>query len=301
MQPHDCSTHANNLWHGTVSVVENVALARDTYRIRLDCPEIAGRIVPGQFVMLRMESGNDPLLGRPLALYDAIRDAEGAPRWLDIVYLTIGKMTKRLAEFIPGELLHVWGPLGNGFPPLPADHLVMVAGGIGQTPFVALAKEYLGRERYGESAEGINPPARSNSRESARAKKVTLCYGAKTAAFLAGMDDFRKCGVHVRLSTDDGTAGHRGLVTELIEPAVLAEKGACRIVCCGPEPMLDAVAKIAAKLNVPCQVSLETPMACGIGICFSCVAKIRDAAGNWDYRRTCVEGPVFDAADVDFG
>jgi dihydroorotate dehydrogenase electron transfer subunit len=298
MHQHDCSHHAKNLWHGTVTVAENVNLARDTYRIRLDCPAVASRIVPGQFLMLRMEAGNDPLLGRPLALYDVIRDADGEPRWLDIVYLTIGKMTRRLAEVIPGEKLHLWGPLGNGFPAEPTDHLLMVAGGIGQTPFVALAKEYLGIERYGDSAEGINPPARS--RKSARAKKVTLCYGAKTSAFLAGMDDFRKCGVNVMLSTDDGSAGHHGLVTELIAQAAASEKGDCRIVTCGPEPMLDAVAKLAAKLGIPCQVSLETPMACGIGICFSCVAKIRDAAGNWDYRRTCVEGPIFDAADVQF-
>jgi dihydroorotate dehydrogenase electron transfer subunit len=292
---HECSTHANNLWHGRVAVVENVILARDTYRIRLECPEIARRIVPGQFLMLRMEYGNDPLLGRPFALYDVIRDENGEPRWVDIVYLTIGKMTKWLAEMIPDETLEVWGPLGNGFPPEPADHLLMVAGGIGQTPFVALAKEYLGYEQYGNAPR--NSP---QSRTTARAKKVTLCYGAKTAAYLAGMEDFRNGGVHVRLSTDDGTAGHRGLVTELIEPAVLSEQGTCRIVCCGPEPMLDAVSKLAAKLNIPCQVSLETPMACGIGICFSCVAKIRDAEGNWDYRRTCVEGPIFDAAKVDF-
>ena len=295
MQQHACSTHAKNLWHGTVAVVENVILARDTYRIRLECPEIARRIVPGQFIMLRMESGNDPLLGRPFALYDVIRDNHGAPRWIDIVYLTIGKMTKRLAELITDEMLETWGPLGNGFPPAAADHLLMVAGGIGQTPFVALAKEYLGYERYGDAPRNA-PGSRSN----ARAKKVTLCYGAKTAAYLAGMEDFRRCGVHVRLSTDDGTAGHHGLVTELIEPAVLAEKGSCRIVCCGPEPMLAAVAKLAATLNVACQVSLETPIACGIGSCFSCVAKIRDAAGTWDYRRTCVEGPIFDAANVDF-
>jgi dihydroorotate dehydrogenase electron transfer subunit len=295
MHTHSIKPDPKNLWHGTVSIVENVALALDTYRIRLECPEIAGRIVPGQFLMLRLAGGNDPLLGRPLALYDVILDEEGKPRWIDIVYLTIGKMTRRLAESIPDESLEIWGPLGNGFPPEPTDHLVMVAGGIGQTPFVALAKEYLGQQRYGESL----PDASTNPRN-ARAKKVTLCYGAKSAAYLAGADDFRKWGVNVRLCTEDGSAGHRGLVTELIEPAVAAEKGSCRIVCCGPEPMLDAVAKIAAKLKIPCQVSLETPMACGIGICFSCVAKIRDESGNWDYRRTCVEGPIFDAAQVAF-
>jgi dihydroorotate dehydrogenase electron transfer subunit len=295
MPQHDCSNHFNDLQHGTVAVIENTILARDTYRIRVECPEIAGRIVPGQFLMLRMQAGNDPLLGRPFALYDILRDEDGSPRWIDIVYLTIGKMTKRLAEVVPGEMLEIWGPLGNGFAPEPADHLLMVAGGIGQTPFVALAKEYLGLELYGQFCGNGTV-----SRSKAKAKKVTLCYGAKSAAYLAGMEDFRKHGVHVRLSTDDGSAGHRGLVTELIEPAASSEKGTCRIVCCGPEPMLGAVSKIAAQLGIPCQVSLETPMACGIGICFSCVTKIRDADGNWDYRRTCVEGPIFDAASVEF-
>jgi dihydroorotate dehydrogenase electron transfer subunit len=283
------SKSAHFIWHGEAAVAENAQLARDTFRIRLDCPEIAGRVVPGQFLMLRMEAGNDPLLGRPLALYDVIRD-RGVPRWIDIVYLTIGKMTKRLADVIPGEKMQIWGPLGNGFAPDPADHLLMVAGGIGQTPFMALAKEYLGLETYGDAV----------SRKPVRAKKVTLCYGAKSAEYLAGMDDFRSNGVEVRLSTDDGSAGHRGLVTELMAPAAASENGVCRVVACGPEPMLDAVGKIAAKLNLPCRVSLETPMACGIGICFSCVAKIRDESGSWDYRRTCVEGPVFDAEKVQF-
>ena len=104
----------------------------------------------------------------------------------------------------------------------------------------------------------------------------------------------------MQLSTDDGSEGHRGLVTELIGPAVKELPLAARIVCCGPEAMMEATAKIAQEMAVPCQVSLESPMACGIGICFSCVKKIRDATGGWDYRRTCVEGPVFDGADVEF-
>jgi len=106
--------------------------------------------------------------------------------------------------------------------------------------------------------------------------------------------------VQVRLSTDDGSVGHRGLVTDLIRPTVEASLHPCRIVCCGPEPMMAATARISRQLGLDCQVSLESPMACGLGICFSCVAKIRDAAGRWDYRRTCVEGPVFQAEDVEF-
>lgn len=115
---------------------------------------------------------------------------------------------------------------------------------------------------------------------------------------LAGVDDFRRLGVDVHVATDDGSQGHRGLVTELLEPILDRVERPHRIVCCGPEVMMEAVADIAARRGSPCQVSLETPMACGIGICFTCVARIRDAAGNWDYKRTCVEGPVFDAARI---
>ena len=128
---------------------------------------------------------------------------------------------------------------------------------------------------------------------------MTFCYGARTADYLAGVDDFARLGVDVRVSTDDGTAGHHSLVTDVFQQ-VLAETPDCRVVCCGPEPMMEAVAKIAQARGVPCQVSLETPMACGIGICFSCVARVRDESGNWDYRRTCVEGPVFDAARIEW-
>jgi dihydroorotate dehydrogenase electron transfer subunit len=281
--------YADGAWQGTVAVAENVRLARDTYRVRFRCPEIARRIVPGQFIMLRLAGANDPLLARPLALYDVVRDAAGQPEGLDIVYLVVGKLTGRLARLSAGTPLEVWGPLGNGFPPAAAEHLLMVAGGIGQTPFLALAREYAGNGRYGD------PP-----RSVPRAERITLCYGARSADYLAGIDDFRRLGVDVRVSTDDGTAGHHGLVTEVLGPALAESAAGCRVVCCGPEPMMHAVAEMTARLDVACQVSLETPMACGIGICFSCVTRVRDEQGGWDYRRTCVEGPIFDARLIEF-
>ena len=288
--PHGPSpAYADHVWQGLATVVENVPLARDTYRLRVTCPEIARQVLPGQFVMLRLAGINDPLLGRPLALYDVVLDPTGRPSEIDVVYMAVGKMTRLLARLAPGTLLEAWGPLGNGFPPTAAEHLIMVAGGIGQTPFVALAREYLGQHAYGDP-----------SRKVPSATKVTLCYGARSREYLACVDDFRRAGVDVRLSTDDGSDGHAGVVTELIDPAIADGPSPCRLVSCGPEPMLQAVAEFARARGLPCQVSLETPMACGIGVCFSCVAKIRDAAGNWDYRRTCVEGPVFDAESVDF-
>jgi dihydroorotate dehydrogenase electron transfer subunit len=165
----------------------------------------------------------------------------------------------------------------------------MVAGGIGQTPFLALAQEALHKKRYGDSPRDVPRPLH-----------VTLCYGARTADYLAGVEDFQQLGVDVRLATDDGSRGHHGLVTDLVKQVLAEHHGRPRIVCCGPEPMMEAVAHIAREAHVPCQVSLETPMACGIGICFTCVAKVRQPGGGWDYKRTCVEGPVFDAAAIEW-
>lgn len=287
MQHHAC--YADRAWHGRVEIEEHVAIARDTRRLRLRVPEIAKHALPGQFLMVRLPDCNDPLLGRPLALYDTVVDAQGTPVGLDLVYLVVGRMTRRLALLPTGAPLEIWGPLGNGFPPTPTEHLVMAAGGIGQTPFLALAREYAGLRRYG-SPPRTTPPA----------KKITLCYGTKSADFLAGVEDFRALGIDVVLSTEDGSAGHRGLVTELVRRVVEDSPLPCRIVCCGPEPMMEATAHLAGQLGVPCQLSLESPMACGIGVCFSCVAKVRQSDGTWDYRRTCIEGPVFDAQDIAF-
>ena len=267
-----------------VELVENVRLARDTYRVRIHCREIARRIVPGQFVMLRLADQQNPLLGRPLALYDTVLNDDGEPIGVDLVYLVVGKMTGKLATAEPGQPLEIWGPLGNGFPTRACDHLIMVAGGIGQTPFVAVAREATGRRQYGQT-----------SRDMPQVPQVTLCYGVRTADLAAGVADFEDAGARVTISSDDGTIGHHGFVTDLLEQQLAERTGATRVVCCGPEPMMERVADICERAQVPCEVSLETPMACGIGVCFSCVARVRQPDGSWDYKRTCVDGPVFDA------
>jgi dihydroorotate dehydrogenase electron transfer subunit len=283
--------YADGACWAAATIVENVQVARDTFRVRFECPKIAARIIPGQFIMLRLAGCDDPLLGRPLALYDTVLSAAGEPICLDVVYLVSGKFTRRLSTCLTGQSLEFWGPLGNGFAPQSCDHLIMVAGGIGQTPFQALAAEHLGRRSYGQTVRTVRQPQR-----------ITLCYGARSAAYLAGVEDFRNLGIDVRLSTDDGTTGHHGFVTDLLRK-VLDESAAGStkaIVCCGPERMMGAVAEIAKQYGVPCQVSLETPMACGIGICFTCVAKVRQPDGGWDYKRTCVEGPIFDAELIEW-
>ena len=195
--------------HRTVAVVENVPVARDTYRLRLDDPVMAGAIRPGQFLMIRPAAGagTDPLLGRPFALYDVVRDAAGTPRALDVVYLVVGRGTAALAGRRPGDRVAVWGPLGNGFGPPPTGEVIFVAGGIGQTPFLALGRWWLGRASYGDVAGARAGPFASSAR---------LLYGVRTADLAAGLDDFRGAGMDVELATDDGSAGHHGYVTDLL-------------------------------------------------------------------------------------
>lgn len=269
-------------FHGRVTVTENVCLASQTYRIRLHAPELARAIRPGQFVMLRLPGATDPLLGRPLALYDTVLDAQGQAVAVDIVYLVVGKVTGRLAELRAGAALEVWGPLGNGFPDLTGcAHVGLVAGGIGQTPFLAYLRELLGQRGYG------GRPARR------QVQRVSFYYGIRTADLAAGVGDFRSAGAAVHLASDDGSVGFHGFVTQLLEK----HESPQHLIGCGPEPMMKSLAELARRWGVPCHLSLETPMACGIGICFSCVTKVRTDDG-WDYRRVCVEGPVFDAAGL---
>lgn len=274
-------------------VVEQEQMARNTYRLRLHCPEIAKQIIPGQFFMVRPPIGTNPLLGRPFALFDTYDDPSGQPTDLDFGYVTVGKLTGLMPSWKVGQEVSLWGPLGNGFPIVPTDtrHVMFVAGGIGQTPFLAVAKEVLGLRQYGR---------RVAPRTNRTIPTVTLCYGARSADYLAGLDQFAMEGLDIRLATDDGSRGHHGFVTELLKQSLASNSPPDLIYCCGPEPMMHAVQKLARAADVPCWLSLETPMACGIGICFSCVAKIQQDDGEWDYRRTCLEGPVFPATKVVF-
>jgi len=282
--------HADHADHERARIVAHDRVADDTWRIRIDSPAIAARAVPGQFAMLRLPDRHDPLLARPLAVYDTFADAVG-PRYADFIYLVHGRFTRALSAARPGDEVAIWGPLGNGFRLPAVDHLVLVAGGIGQTALLALARERLGRARYGQ------PP-----RDAALARRVTFCWGARHAGMFAAVEDFRTAGCDVHMATLDGSAGIQGTVVDLLDSRFSGEgdAAAVQIACCGPEPMMAAVARWARGRGWPCAVSLETPMACGVGICFTCVARIRDADGGWDYRRTCVEGPVFDAEAVEW-
>lgn len=277
----------------SVEILENVRIARDTYRIRLLAPEMARAILPGQFLMIRptLPGTTDPFFGRPFALYDTVPGPSGAPEAIDVVYLVLGRGTASLASRRPGDRVEAWGPLGNGFGPPPGDGgpVVFVAGGIGQTPFLALGRWWTGRQSYGDPAV---------SHADSPSSSAELLWGIRSADLAAEVEAFEAAGVAVRLATDDGSAGHHGFVTGLLEDRLRQGPHPSKLVGCGPPAMLGALASIADREGLPCDVSLENQMACGFGACFSCVVPIRQDDGSVDLRRVCVEGPIVPAAEV---
>jgi dihydroorotate dehydrogenase electron transfer subunit len=265
-----------------------------TYHVtRLRVPRELARFVPGQFVMLRTGAAHDPLLPRPYSIYRAGGRPGGRDGYLDVLYRVVGRGTAGLAAVGPGRAVQLLGPLGRGFTrPDPAGAAVLVAGGVGVPPIAALARALAGRagERPGR---GRRPP-------------VLAFVGGRSRADILGAADFRASGAALHVSTEDGSRGHRGLVTELLAAQLdrlAAERGAPRptIFACGPAGMLRAVAGLAAAHGLACQVSLEEHMACGFGACVGCVVEMRPRAEGAEgprYRLACTDGPVFDAEEV---
>ncbi len=278
--------YADAIEHIDSPLLVNTQVAENTYLMRVRAPGIARTAKPGQFVMIRLAGFDAPLIGRAFAIYDVYQDPNGdASDSIDLIYLRKGALTKPLADAPVGTLISLWAPLGNAFRDDPCDRLIMAVGGIGQTPMLVTGRDALNR---------------------GWANHVEVIYGARRSSLLAGVDDFRAAGFTVTTCTDDGSEGRQALV-----PDVLAERldelpqqspgATVRVLTCGPEIMMQKVAEVGAARGVDVQVSMETPMACGIGICFSCVAKVIQDDGEWDYKRTCVDGPIFDAEQLHWG
>ncbi len=253
-----------------------VVEARDegagNWRLRLRVPGWPRQTAPGQFLMLtpgglRKENSLDPLLPRPMAIYRAELDGDGA--FVEIRYKVVGRGTRLLASAEPGDIVGVVGPLGNGFP-MPAEDAgaILVAGGTGVASVFELAAAVGGAAR--------------------------VLLGARSAADFGDLSDFEQLPAELRLATEDGSRGAPGFVTELL-PAAL-EEGDAPIYVCGPTPMMRAVAEIAASAGRRCWVSLENPMACGFGVCLGCAAPLSEGG----FALVCRDGPVFEAGDVDW-
>ncbi|MEZ5988534.1 MAG: dihydroorotate dehydrogenase electron transfer subunit [Planctomycetota bacterium] len=255
------------------------ALGADNWVLRLEGPFEAA--LPGQFCMLSLAEGWPVLLPRPFSYLDLEPGARGLATFLVKV---VGPGTRALVEAPPGTPVRVTGPLGRGFPEPAAGtpEPVCIAGGVGLAPFLLWARA---RQRVG-------------------AAPLPLLYGGATAAAIVGQDQFPAGAQDWHLSTDDGSLGFHGNVLELYRSLAAAGRvdGRAPVLCCGPDPMMHAVARDCAEAGRPCLVSLETWMACGYGVCNGCSVGVHDrgrlAGRRW--AKACVHGPVFDAAELDW-
>ncbi|MDD5723961.1 MAG: dihydroorotate dehydrogenase electron transfer subunit [Syntrophales bacterium] len=237
--------------------------------------------IPGQFIMVRLEGGNSPFLSRPFSIYSIY--SRGDDTFVEIFYKVVGKGTDAFSRLREGASLDILGPLGRGFDvPASCRKVALVAGGIGVAPLSFLA------QRCGEDIPGTE----------------VICYlGAGSSEALAGLDRLEKICSTVEISTDDGSRGYHGSVTGLLKRDMdLYADDDTRIYSCGPRPMLRGLQELL-KGRPPgtCQVSLEERMACGIGACLGCVARIRSDGEKGGMVRVCKEGPVFDIDRVEFG
>jgi dihydroorotate dehydrogenase electron transfer subunit len=263
-------------------ILANVEVSPGYWRMRMTAPPAACQAMPGQFVMVRVRDAIDPLLRRPFGIFDLgtfvteFTDC-GRQTYLEILFKVVGKGTAILSALQPGDHLDILGPLGKGFiPGAPAGEKILVGGGIGLPPLYYLATQLVAESR------------------------VRLFAGGRTKEDILCITEFERLGVETYVATDDGTLGDRGLVTEVLERHLDALGGDATLFACGPVPMLKAVAAIAERRQIACQVSLEAAMACGMGACLGCVIPGRhhDPPGTPDFRCVCKEGPVFDSREI---
>jgi dihydroorotate dehydrogenase electron transfer subunit len=263
------------------TIISNVELSPGYFRMRLTAPDDMALPIPGQFLMVKVRDAIDPLLRRPFGIFDvgmfySEYAGDGPRTFLEILYKVVGKGTGVLAKLHHGDHLDLLGPLGKGFvTDGAAGEKILVGGGVGLAPLYYLARELV-----------------KNSR-------VHLFAGGRTREDILCITEFERLGVETYTATDDGTLGEQGVVTEVMERYLTNSDSAKTIFACGPFPMLKAVAKIAGHSMIPCQVSLEAYMACGVGACLGCVVKGKNHTDETpDYRCVCKDGPVFDALEL---
>ncbi len=248
------------------TVVSMTRITADAWDMVIECPEAAGKAVPGQFAHLLPE-GNFSLR-RPISICGIDKEAGT----LRIVFEVRGEGTKALAALRSGDCVNLLAPLGHGFTLLePERRVILIGGGIGTPPMLPLAQYY-------------------------RENAVCIC-GSRTEKAAVLQDDFKQTGAQTILCTDDGSAGVHGLVTAPLADA-LSENRPDMIYACGPMPMLRAVAAMAKEQGIPCEVSLEERMGCGVGACLVCACNIYLNDGEIHAAHVCKDGPVFDAERV---
>ena len=247
-------------------VAQNKQLGDGLYQLVLDAPQIAAAAQCGQFVHIACGEGN--LLRRPIS----ICLAEGVA--LTIVFQVKGSGTEWLAARAEGDTLDVLGPLGHGFDVASLGAKpVFVGGGIGVPPMLMAAK---------------------CARAAGAAPRAILGFRSRGAVILE--DAFRAV-CETAVTTDDGSYARHGFVTDVLAEQLADATG---VAACGPKPMLKAIAALAKGAGVPCQVSMEERMGCGIGACLVCACALKGENGETRYGHVCKDGPVFDAEEVEW-
>lgn len=236
------------------------------YKLSLDAKPLLKAVKPGQFIHIRVQDTLEPFFRRPFSVYRA-------QKTIDIFYEAVGPGTKILSQKKKGDELDILGPLGNAFslPPKGTQTVVMVAGGIGVAPFLLLSDQLKGK-----------------------GYELILLYGGRTKEHTFNMKEFKKNGCKIYISTDDGSVGVKGRVSELFNKIPLDPK-TTYIYTCGPNPMMAAVQDFAVKNNLRGEVSCEEVMACALGACLGC--SIETTGG---YKTVCYDGPVFELGTVKF-
>jgi len=249
-------------------VIEQHRLTDDYLLLLLEAPAVTVSAHPGQFVHVRVTGLDDALLRRPFSIYGADHGV------LALVYKTVGRGTEQLARLAGGDTVSVIGPLGNGFPLDCGDRMpVLVAGGYGVAPLSYLARR-LGR-------------------------RGVVLVGARSAADVLCVEDFTELEWDIRVSTQDGSRGERGLVTDLLDACLAAPSATPpEIYACGPDGMLRAVGERAGAAGARAWLSLDKHMVCGVGACLACVQRLRRADGTEWIGRVCHDGPVFEAREI---
>ncbi len=263
---------------GLGRIVSNTDVKPGYFLMEIKAPQVARQAKPGQFLTVRCGRTTSPLLRRPFGFH-RISNTE-----FQILYEVVGEGTRLLSDMSPGEEIDILGPLGNGFtiPDKPKD-LVIVAGGIGVAPLVALAEKLVHSSRF---TAHRNP---------------LILLGARTKNDILCERDFIKLGCEVRISTDDGSQGYKGPVTDLLSQPEAGPPSAETVKCqlstvvfaCGPEAMLEKIAAIARKRKMESYASLEENIACGVGACLGCAIETKSG-----YRLVCEDGPVFNLNEV---
>lgn len=249
-------------------VVSNQKVAPGHFVLTFKSDKISPLARPGQFVQIMCTDSCEPLLPRPFSFLTVSKKS------FSILYQVVGKGTLILSKLKPNDWLWIAGPFGNGFS-LDMAHpkIILVGGGVGIPPLYHLAQTLV-KNKFSK-------------------KDIHVFLGARDKSLLLCEKDFKKLGVNIQVSTDNGSKGHKGFVTAILENFLKQSKPSY-IHTCGPTPMLRAVSMVAQKYQTPCEVSVEVPMACGFGACLGCAIKLTGGR----YAIACCQGPVFKAGEV---